>query len=304
MLTNARRIVRSGFINFWRSGIVSLSSVVVLVTTLFVIGGLYLGQAFLNDSIQAIKDKVDISVSFQPYAVESEVLAYQKQLELQPTVAKVTYRSREDELADFKERNKGNALILQSLEEVGNPLGARLNIQATDPSHYESIAKYLNQDNALTTDGRDLIYTVNYKKDNIDRLNALIAAARRVGSAVVIVFIIISVLTVFSTVSLAIHVSREEIAVMRLVGADNRYIRGPFIVEGMVTGIFASLLAMLILYPAVIWASQAASAFPESLDLVGYYLNNFATLFFLILGSGLILSAVASYLAVRKYLKV
>ena len=304
MLTNARRIVRSGFINFWRSGIVSLSSVVVLVTTLFVIGGLYLGQAFLNDSIQAIKDKVDISVSFQPYAVESEVLAYQKQLELQPTVAKVTYRSREDELADFKERNKVNALILQSLEEVGNPLGARLNIQATDPSHYESIAKYLNQDNALTTDGRDLIYTVNYKKDNIDRLNALIAAARRVGSAVVIVFIIISVLTVFSTVSLAIHVSREEIAVMRLVGADNRYIRGPFIVEGMVTGIFASLLAMLILYPAVIWASQAASAFPESLDLVGYYLNNFATLFFLILGSGLILSAVASYLAVRKYLKV
>ncbi len=304
MLTNARRIVRSGFINFWRSGVVSLSSVVVLVTTLFVIGSLYLGQAFLNDSIQAIKDKVDISVSFQPYAVESEVLAYKKQLELQPTVATVTYRSREDELTDFKERNKDNALILQSLEEVGNPLGARLNIQATDPSHYESIAKYLNQDNALTTDGRDLIYTVNYKKDNIDRLTALIAAARRGGSAIALVLVIISILTVFSTVSLAIHVSREEIAVMRLVGADNRYIRGPFIIEGLVAGLFASLLAMLLLYPAAIWASQSISAFPESLDLVGYYLNNFATLFFLILGFGLILSALASYLAVRKYLKV
>lgn len=311
MLTNAKRIIKSGFINFWRSGAVALSSVVVLTTTLFVIGGLYLGQALLNSSLESLKNKVDISVSFQPYAAESDVLAVKKQLSLLPAVVEVTYRSREDELADFKNRNSDNALILQSLEEVGNPLGARLNIRATDPIHYESIAKFLEGDSALISDssigqagGRDLIYTINYKKDNIDRLSALIAGTRRVGSALALLLIFISVITVFSTVSLGIHVSREEIAVMRLVGADNRYIRGPFIIEGIIAGILASLLAMSLLYPAAIWARAATAVFPDRLDLVSYYLNNFSILFFLILGAGAVLSVIASFLAVRKYLKV
>ncbi len=304
MLVNAKRIIKSGFINFWRGGVVSLASVVVLTAALFVIGGLYLGQAFLTASIEAIKEKVDISISFQPYATEVEVLAFKKQLELQPTVAQATYRSREDELMDFKERNKDNALILQSLEEVGNPLGARLNIRATDPIHYESLAEFLTSDTALTPESRNLIYTINYKKDNIDRLAALIAASRRLGSVAALILIVISVLTVFSTVSLAIHVSREEIAVMRLVGADNRYIRGPFIIEGMIAGLLASLLAVMLLYPATIWVRQATAAFPDRLDLVSYYLNNFSTLFFLMLGFGLVLSVIAGSWAVRKYLKV
>ena len=304
MLTNFKRIVKSGFINFWRSGAVSFASIIVLTATLFVIGGLYLGHAFLNSSLETIKEKVDISVSFQPYATEVEVLAVKRQLELLSTVKEVIYSSREDELANFQARNQDNALILQSLKEVANPLGARLNIKALDPSHYESIARSLENDSALTADGRKLIYDINYRKADIDRFTSFIDASQRLGSAVAIVFIIISIFTVFSTISLAIHISREEIAVMRLVGANNRYIHGPFIIEGAVAGLLSSLLAVLLLYPAVIWVKEITAVFPERLDLVGYYLNHFSTLFFLTFSLGLILSIIASYLAVRKYLKV
>lgn len=304
MLTNAKRIIKSGFINFWRSGVVSLASVAVLTTALFVIGGLYLGQALLNSSLEALKEKVDISVSFYPDVAESEVLAFKKQIESLPGVKELSYSSREEEIIDFRKRNADNSVIIQSLEEIANPLGARLNIRAVDPSHYESIANFLGADNALSTGDDKFIYDINYRKLDIDRFIAFIAAVRRISSAIALVLILIAVFTVFSTVSLAIHVSREEIAVMRLVGADNRYIRGPFIIEGTIAGLLASFLAVILLYPAAIWVRQVTISFPDRLDLVSFYLNNFSTLFFLTLGFGLVLTVIASSWAVRKYLKV
>ncbi|MBI2097552.1 MAG: FtsX-like permease family protein [Candidatus Vogelbacteria bacterium] len=305
MLVNTKRIIKSGFINFWRSGVVALSSVVVLTVALFVIGGLYLGQALLNSSLETLKEKVDISVSFYPDVAESEVLTFKKQIESLSGVKEVSYSSREAEIIDFRERNADNSIIIQSLEEIPNPLGARLNIKAIDPSHYENIASFLKADNALSATEEDkFIYDINYRKLDIDLFIAFTAAVRRIGSAIALVLILIAVLAVFSTVSLAIHVSREEIAVMRLVGADNRYIRGPFIIEGAIAGLLASLLAVMFLYPATIWVRQATAAFPDRFDLVSYYLNHFSTLFFLILGFGLILSVIASSWAVRKYLKV
>src|SRR3989344_1867146 len=145
-LANLKRIIKSGFVNFWRNGLVSLSSVIVLTVALFVIGGLLLGQAFLSASLAEIKAKVDISVSFQPTATEEAVLAFQKTLQARPGVKQVTYRSRVEEYNDFKTRNQDNALIMQSLEDVGNPLGARLNIEAIDPSKYEDLANFLRDD--------------------------------------------------------------------------------------------------------------------------------------------------------------
>ncbi|MEK7552632.1 MAG: permease-like cell division protein FtsX [Patescibacteria group bacterium] len=301
---NFKRIIRSGFINFWRSGIVSLSSVVILTTTLFTIGGLFLGQAMLKSSLTALENKVDISVSFEKDATETEVLALKKQLEFLPTVKTVAYSSREEELADFRERNKDNAVVTQSLDEVGNPLGARLVIQALDPNHYDSIVDFLEGDDALSPDGRDLIYGINYKKVNIDNLLVFMASVRRLGLAVFLVLVFISVIAVFSTIALAIHVSREEIAIMRLVGADNAYVRGPFIIEGVIAGLLASFFSIGLLYPAVLWVRGATIIFADRFDLVSYYLSHFAILFLIILGAGMGLSVVASFLAVRKYLKV
>ena len=303
MLTNWKRVIKSGFINFWRSGVVSLSSVIVLTVTLFVIGGLLLAQAFLAASLDEIKAKVDISVSFQPDAAEAEVLAFKQEVAALPEVRVVVYRSREEEFNDFKTRNQDNALIMQSLDEVGNPLGARLNITATDPSHYESIAAFLKGDSALATGSRNIIYQVNFKKASVDALSAIINTAERVGFALALLFLFISLIVTFNTVSLAIHISREEISVMRLVGADNRYIRGPFIVEGLIAGLFAALLALLMLFPATIWVRQATAGIAGSINLVAYYLNHFTLLALTILLSGLFVSVLASVLAIRKHLR-
>ena len=132
---NLKRIIRSGFIGFWRSGYVSIASVLVLAVTLFFVGALMLSSAFLNSALESVKERVDISVSFKLDAPEKEILALKSSLELLPEITTVTYTSREKELANFQIRHRDNTLLIQSLSEVGNPFGARLSITASDPSH-------------------------------------------------------------------------------------------------------------------------------------------------------------------------
>ncbi|HYC83263.1 MAG TPA: permease-like cell division protein FtsX [Candidatus Paceibacterota bacterium] len=302
--THVRRIVKSGLVNFWRNKVVAIASVFVITVTLFVIGGLIMASAFLNASLNEIQAKVDVSVTFNPDVAEADVLAVKQSLETQPGVTAVTYTSREDELKNFRELHKDNSLLIQSLDELGNPFGARLSVRAADPSHYEAIATFLEGKNDESGALVAPIDKITFKKDLVDRLIGLIDATRKVGLAVSVVLIAMSVLVTFNTISLAIYISREEISVMRLVGAGDNYVRGPFMVEGLVAGILSAFIAMILLYPAVIWVKDATASVYGGVTLVSYYLSNFAQIFLILLGSGMILGTVSSYLAIRKYIKI
>ena len=294
---------RYGFISFWRSALVSLASVITITVTLFMVGALWLSSAYLNSSLEAVKNKVDISVAMKPNAAESEVLDLQKKLERLPEVKTVVYSSREQELADFQKRNENNDLIIQSLKEVGNPFGARLNIQAVDPSRYESVAKFLESDSVSTGSGSTIVDQVSFKKNIVDKLIKIIATAKTVGWAIVLVLIFLSVVVTFNTISLAIYVSREEITLMKLVGAGNNYIRGPFVVEGLISGAMATVLALALLYPAAIWVRNTTAGVFGGIDLVNYFLNNIIQILLLLLVVGIFLGVVSSFLAVRKHLR-
>lgn len=304
LITSLKRIFRWGFLNFWRSAVVSLASVITITVTLFMFGGLYLASAFLNSSLEDVKSKVDISVSMKPEADEEDVLALRQSLELLPEVQEVTYSSRDQELEDFRERNKNNVLIIQSLDEVGNPFGARLNIRAVDPARYESVANFLESDSALSASGATIVDQISFKKNIVDKLVRLIDTSRTIGWAIMLVLIFISVIVTFNTISLAIYISREEIALMKLVGAGDNYVRGPFIVEGIISGVIAAFLALLFLYPSTLWVRNETAGVFGGINLVSYFIDNFALIFLLLLAVGVFLGVVSSYLATRKHLKV
>jgi cell division transport system permease protein len=117
------------------------------------------------------------------------------------------------------------------------------------------------------------------------------------------VLIFLSVVVTFNTVSLAIYVSREEISLMKLVGAGNNYIRGPFVVEGLISGGVAAILALALLYPASIWVRNTTAGVFGGVDLASYFLSNIIELLLLLLVAGVFLGVVSSFLAVRKHLK-
>lgn len=305
-VTDFKRIIRSGIIGFWRNGVVSFASILTMTVTLFLVASLIFSNAILDFSLEQIQRRVDINIYFYPQASESVIIGLQDTLEQLPEVHSVTYVTRDEAIEQFRERHKDNPLTLQALDELGaNPLGASLNVRAMNPGQYGMIAEFLASDHPSVYTAKSSIEEVNYNQNKliIDRLNAITSTAQQLGYAISLVFIILTVIITFNTIRLAIFSSREEIEIMRLVGAENPYIRGPFMIQGVLYGGVASIITLVLLYPLTLWISGHTRVFFGGMDIFYYYLNNFPQILLIIVFVGVLLGAFSSYLAIRTYLK-
>jgi cell division transport system permease protein len=299
-----KRIIKSGLTNFRRNGIVSWAAVLVTTITLLVISTILLLQAVLHFSLDQIKNKVDVTIYFNVNVDEDKIMALKNSLLKLPEVADITYTSSEDALKLFRDRHESDYPTIQALDEIGsNPLGAYLNVKAKEVSQYESIANFMKSDNALVLGSASIIDKINYyqNKTVIDRLNSIISGAKKLGFLITLLFIIISVIITFNTIRLTIFISKEEIGVMRLVGASKMRVRGPFLVEGAIYGTVATIITLLLLWPATAWFGRNMTTF-FGMNLYDYFTSNFFQIFFIILISGVLLGVVSSLLAIRKYL--
>jgi len=297
MLIHSKRIIKSGWKNFIRSGFTSVASILIMTITLFVITSLIFVQAALSSSLNDIREKVDVTVYFIPGADEASIKKVEESLTKLPEIKDISYTSAEEALSNFKDKHSNDYLTLQALDELNdNPLGASLNIKANDPSQYESISKYFENDNALDK--------IDYSQNKlvIDRLTSIINGAKNLGFVVSLVLIIISIIITFNTIRLIIYMSRDEISVMRLVGAGTKYVQGPFIVSGILVGICSALLSMLIFIPISIWLGNHMTDF-IGLNLYKYYKSNFLQLFIIMLGSGILLGGISSFFAISRFLR-
>ena len=306
---NVKRIVRNGLTSVWRNTFVSLSAVLVMTITLIVIGFVIFVGAILDSSLEEIKSKVDVNVYFVTDAPEEEILSLKLRLETLPEVALVEYISREEALENFRERHGDDQLMLQAIDELDeNPLGAILNIRAQETNQYETIADFLEGDTALSDDDTSIsiIDSVNFLRNKlaIERLSKIVEAAETLGIVISAVLAVVSVVISFNTIRLVIYTSREEISVMRLVGASYGYIRGPFVVSGIFYGVLASVITMALFYPFVLWLGPTTEAYFGGINVFDYYVSNFGQLFLVLLLSGVVLGGFSSFLAVKRYLKI
>lgn len=305
MLTGIKRVVKAGFVGFWRNAYVSLASVFVITVALFVIGSTMFIDQLLTVSLKNLQAKVDINVYFVPTAAQSDIDAIRNAVEALPDVSSVTYTSREEALAIYRERNQNDEIAMQALAELDdNPLGANLAIQAAQTSQYESIARFLQEKQELASPQNPVIDEVNYNrnKEAIDTLTKIIETVEQTSLIVMLVLILAAIMITFNTIRLAIYTAREEISIMRLVGASNMFIRGPFMLQGAMYGIVAGVISLLIFYPAMVWLGPHTEAFFE-FNLFSYFVTNFTYIFGVLLGSGIVLGLISSILAVARYLR-
>jgi cell division transport system permease protein len=305
MLTGIKRIVRAGFVGFWRNAYVSLASVFVIMVALFVIGSTMFIDQLLTTSLKSLQEKVDINVYFVPSATEEDIESIRTAVAALPDVSGVTYTSREEALEDYRARNQNDEIAMQALAELDeNPLGANLAIQAAETSQYESIARFLAEKQELTAQN-PIIDEVNYarNKESIDMLTRIIGAVEQASIIIMLVLIVASVLITFNTIRLAIYTAREEISIMRLVGASNMFIRGPFMLQGVMYGFVAGVFSLLIFYPLLMWVGPVTESFFE-FNLFTYFIANFSYIFAVLVGVGVVLGLVSSILAVARYLRV
>ena len=317
MVTVTKRIIKTGFVNFWRNGFLSFSAIVVLTLCLLSLGLIMFADVFGRAMIDQVKDKVDITVYFKQNAAESDILALQQTVDMLPEVASTTYISSDQAMADFQGKWQNNSLILGSLDEIGNnPFPAALMVKAKEPSEYAGISDFLTSSAALSASGTPIVDSVNYGENQvlIDRLGRLIPDVEKAGLCLAFLLVIVAVIVTFNTIRLIIYTSRDEISVMGLVGASRTYIRGPFVVSGIMCGIISGLLTLLLLAGTVFWSgdiiahfagAQVASDLSSVITIFSvYFTANFGEIFTIIMAAGIILGAASSYLAVKRYLKV
>ncbi len=304
MWLNMKRVARYGLIGFVRNGFVSLAAVLIMTITLFVVASLMIFGAALSSTLQQLTQKVDVTVYFTSDASEDQIQQMKKSLESLPEVAAVTYVSREEALAIFRERHKNDRLTLQALDELGeNPLGASLEVRARETSQYESIAKFLETQREDAGIGSS-IDKINFyqNKSAIDRLTNIIETSRRLGIAIALVLGVATLLIAFNTIRLAIYTARDEIGVMNLVGAGHWYVRGPFMIAGVLYGVVSALLVLLALYPLTASLGPSSEKFFGTFNVFSYFIASFPLFFVVLAGAGVALGTLSSYLAVRRYL--
>lgn len=298
------RSIKEALKNIFRNIRFSVPVLSILVLSLYVISIFYINASVVGKALEAIQEKVNISVYFKSDVPEEDMMLYKSQIEEENSgiIKSIDYVSREKALEDFRMNNLGEPTIIKSLDEIGeNPLLASLVIKTYDPSQYPQVVSYLQQ----STFGEN-ISRINYEKNKeiITKLSDNIKMVKRMGVTVGILFLIVSVLIIFNTISLTIYTRKEEIEVMRLVGASNAFIRLPFIFESIIYGIIASLISMIILFASVKFGTPGISRFVSSKDFVSFFLDNILIIFLMQAGIGIILGILGSLIAVRKHLKI
>ena len=302
-----KRVARYGFIGFLRNGFVSLAAILIMTITLFVAAILLISGAALSSVLTDLTSKVDVTVYMTTAATQDQIQQLETSLKALPEVTSVTYISADQALAAFQARHANDQLTMQALQELpDNPLGASLEVRAKDTSQYATIAQYLTAQQASGNGGGSAIDKVNFSQNEtaITHLTNIIQTSKKLGLAIAIILAAASLLIAFNTIRLAIYTSRDEIGVMNLVGAGHWYVRGPFMVAGVLYGIISGIIVLALLYPLSAWLGPASESYLGTFNVFTYYITSFGTLFVVVMGSGIALGTLSSFLAVRRYLKI
>lgn len=298
------RTIKFAFQSFFRNFWLSVVTIIILVLTIFSVTTVAGINYIAEKAIESVKDKIDVSVYFKPEVESGEVINVRYRLEELSTVKEVTYVSREEALDKFKEKHKDDPVILESIDQLEeNPLSATLIIKAKTIDDYPSILLFLDD-----PDYGELIQDKNFDDNEkvISQLSTLSNKIETIGIIISIIFVVIAVLIVFNTIRINIYTHREEIGIMKLVGATNWFVRAPFLVESLIYAVLAVMICLAILYPLLGLVAPQVNNFFEgySLDLVSYFNSNFWQIIGYQLAFSVLLSILSSSIAVGRYLRV
>jgi cell division transport system permease protein len=300
------RIIHTGIVNFMRNISLAVAAMAVMVVTLTIVLFSLITNATFTNTIAQITNKIDVSVYLKDSTTPSQANQLVKQLQHQPNVKSVRYLDKSAVLKRYEAQNAGNVQLLTAINETTNPLPATILIKPTDLNKITDIKAFLSkQDNAkLQSDPPS--YSGD-RKAAIDKITHATNVLRKIGVVTVIVFTIICALIIFNTIQMAIFNRRDEITIMRLLGANTGYIRGPFVVESMIYGILSAVFSVLIINAAFLASSNALQA--SSLGLLDinyaniYFEQHFLILLTIQLMLGIVIGAVSSTIATHRYLK-
>ncbi|MCK4805932.1 MAG: permease-like cell division protein FtsX [Candidatus Pacebacteria bacterium] len=297
-----KRVFRTAWQGLVRNNWLSFTCITMLTISLIILSSILIFNNTSNNLINILKEKMDISIYFKRNVPEEDILRIRDDLIGSEKIAKIEYISQDEALKIFEEKSSRNPAIRRALEELGeNPLAASLNIKAKDTKYYTEIIDEI--DNAVF---KDKLITIDLMENQrvIERIDSLSMGIKLGSILVILVAAFLSLLISFNTIRMAIYSLKGEIEIMKLVGASNWFIRGPFLLEGAIQGIIASFIAILILIPLVMWGSPRVESFVSEISMSLYFWSHFWYIFLCQTLFGIFLGIVSSFWAINKYLKI
>jgi len=237
MMTNLVRVLKMAFIGIWRNGWLSVTAISVFFLVFLMVNVFVLFGNSFDQAIRSIEQKVDFTIFFDPDAPEADILALRDTVATNPLVKETNYVSKDKAFEIFLQQKPE---FRQAVRDYGNPFSASLDIKATDPTRLAEVA--------ASFEGNTLVKKVKYSQQTVDTINKGTKILRNAGIFLIAFLIIIALLVVLNTVRLAIYTRRQEIEIMRLVGATGWYIRWPFIFEAIFDAVIAAVLSTTVLY--------------------------------------------------------
>lgn len=287
--------------NFTRNLGLSLVAVFIITVTLTFLTFALVAKDFGQKVSTDVKDKISVSVYFKDGVDEDTILAIKEDLVEIEHVKEINYISKQKSLEEFISRHSDNSVLMAALAEVGNPFQPSINIISDSPEGYEIIVATLEE-----SPSNVFFEKVDYdeRKVVIEDVFHISSTVEKVGLIFAIIMGLVSILTIFNVVRMAIYAMKEEISIMRLVGVSRRYIVSSFVSQGVIIGL-AGFLANIILFASIatIFSSKIASCL-AGFSLSGYLLSNIWPLLAIQFGVAIILGSVSSLAAIAKYLKV
>jgi cell division transport system permease protein len=310
------RILRYGVQGFRRNIWLSAIAIITMVLTIVTITIFALGNIVATKKYQEFNTKIDYNIFINDSASEADVKVLRQGVTDRPEVATSTYFDKESVRKRFDQIFSSEDALKGLFTPDNNPLPREIDVKFKSPSQIDTFDQFVRQKRF-----EQVIEDTSYRnnKDLITNYIKLTNFLRVFGISFTLFFVFIAILVILNTIRLAIYSRREEVEVMRLVGATRSYIRGPFLIEGILFGAIGSLVAAVLTWVflrqlQVVLASSLSdnttnfisdlfSGSFENITTISGFNNLFVQLFVLQLAVGLMLGVMCSYLAVRRYLK-
>jgi len=299
------RVFVAGGRNFMRNAWLSTAATAVMTITLSIIIVSFISNSALTSTIKGVTDKIDISIYLNDSVTPEQRAKFQAALEANDNVESVHYTSKSDAVALYTAQHASNSKLLQALQIAGNVLPASFQVKARDPKKLDSII-------AVTSRPEFKNYTdptapPSYSGQNKDTINRIVRVSnffKTTGLYASVVFVIISTLIIFNTIRMAIFTRREEIEIMKLVGATKWFIRGPFLFEAALYGVVAAVIAATISYAFLLGVAPKLSSYINVTSTIAFFKTYPWLVITVELLIGVCIGAFSSLLAMSRYLKL
>ncbi|MDP2820612.1 MAG: permease-like cell division protein FtsX [bacterium] len=296
------RALKSGLTFFKRNTIGITATIIVLCLSLSLITGSFLFKGLVDFFVDRINEKIDISVYFNLDAEDNAISALKDDLKKMPEVKAIEYISPSDTLEEFKEKHKNDDTLMQSLDEIGgNPFSASLNIKAYNSSDYSKITSFIE-----SSSYKEYIEKVDYQENRkvIENLFSTTKNVNNLMNGLIILTSILAILVAFNTLRLIIYNAREEVNVMRLVGASDWFIRGPFLIQGVLVGLISAFATFIFFAIAIFLIDSKIADILGGFSLFGFFASKWPIIFLINLLVGVGLGVISTLIAIRRYLKI